>query len=78
MFTPDSPLQQLTIRYFEKGHTFMSADSFHHLIEDQIRSRGKLNDFNDYVVCVDDVVIAVEMQPSDFLDLRNHQVQRGK
>ena len=23
----------ITIKYFEKGHTFMSADSFHHLVE---------------------------------------------
>ena len=33
----------IIIRYFEPGHTFMSADSFHHRIEKSIRKTGQLD-----------------------------------
>ena len=26
-------LQSITLKYFERGHSFMSADSYHHLVE---------------------------------------------
>ena len=31
--------ESVTIKYFEKGHTFMNADSFHHQIEKEMRSK---------------------------------------
>ena len=33
--------ESITIKYFEKGHTFMSADSFHHQTEKKMRSKKK-------------------------------------
>ena len=44
----------------------MSADSFHHLVEKSIRSKGKLLDFNDFVDCVNDCGIPIEMTGEDF------------
>ena len=39
----------IVLKYFETGHTFMSADSVHHGIEDEIRKQpgGNVYDFND-------------------------------
>ena len=50
---------------------FMSCDSFHHLIEDNIRHEKYLYDFNDYVQCVEKAGSAIEVKPSDFLDLKS-------
>ena len=33
----DCMLNTVTLKFFEKGHTFMSADSFHHAVDNQIR-----------------------------------------
>ena len=65
----DNKLKTLTLNYFEKGHTFMSVDSFHHLVEEHIRKKKYLYDFNDYVDCVEKSGIAIKMQASDFFDL---------
>ena len=45
---------EMTLRYFEAGHTFMSADSVHHGVEEQMRrmSGGNMCDFSDYVDCI--------------------------
>lgn len=45
-------LKKLVIKYFEPGHTFMSADSFHHQVEMSLKKTGKVYDFNDFVACV--------------------------
>ncbi|XP_050516561.1 uncharacterized protein LOC126891429 [Diabrotica virgifera virgifera] len=45
-------LKQLTIKYFERGHTFMSADHFHHQVEKSLKRAKTVWDFNDYVQCV--------------------------
>lgn len=42
----------ITLKYFEPGHTFMSADSFHHQVEKALRQMGKVYDFSDFVECV--------------------------
>ena len=31
---------KVTIKYFEPGHTFMSADNFHHVIEQGMRIKA--------------------------------------
>lgn len=41
-------LQQLEIKYFEPGHTFMFADSFHHAVEQQLKKKGKVCDFQNF------------------------------
>ena len=42
-------LDVITLKFFEPGHTFMSADSFHVLIEKGIKKKNKLEDFQDLV-----------------------------
>lgn len=41
--------ESIVLKYFEKGHTFMSADSVHHGIEQEMRKRKNIFDFNDFV-----------------------------
>jgi hypothetical protein len=38
-------LHSLEISYLEKGHTFMSADSHHHQIENQLKKKKNVYDF---------------------------------
>jgi len=40
------------LHYLEPGHTFMSADSFHHRVELSMKQCGKIYDFTDYEQCV--------------------------
>lgn len=42
----------ITLKYLETGHTFMSADSFHHQVEKSLKQKKKVMDFEDYVNCV--------------------------
>ena len=44
--------KSILFRYLEPGHTFMSADSFHHGVEMQLKKMGKVNDFDDFENCV--------------------------
>lgn len=43
--------KELIVKYLEPGHTFMSADSFHHLVENSMKKK-KLYDFADFVNAV--------------------------
>ncbi|KAF2889276.1 hypothetical protein ILUMI_16897 [Ignelater luminosus] len=44
-------LPQLEIKYFEREHTFMSAESFHHAVEQQLK-KGKVYDFQAFQDCM--------------------------
>lgn len=48
----DVVLNSLTINYFERGHSFMSADSFHHMVEKEMKKAKTVWDFDDFVACV--------------------------
>lgn len=64
-------LESLTVKYFEPGHTFMSADSFHHNVEKSLKKMGKVNDFQDVVSAVGNAskhVNIIEMQLNNFFD----------
>ena len=67
LFNPKNLLECVTLKFFEKGHTFMSADSFHHSVEEEIRSKKRLYDFQDFVDCVNNRGSADIMKPEDFL-----------
>lgn len=61
----------IEFKYFEPGHTFMSADSFHHAVERRMKSadKGEIHTFDDFYDCVNTAQensIAVKMQASDF------------
>ncbi|ESO95262.1 hypothetical protein LOTGIDRAFT_175170 [Lottia gigantea] len=69
---PHMPAQDVTLRYFETGHTFMSADSVHHQVEQQMNRQqgGKVLDFPDFadVVSRCSNVEGLQMSNIDFRD----------
>ncbi|XP_077091400.1 uncharacterized protein LOC143742433 isoform X2 [Siphateles boraxobius] len=73
---PTTPLEDVTLKYFEPGHTFMSADSFHHGVEKEMRKRpgGAVLDFEDFknvIACSNSrKVNVVEMQSRHILAWR--------
>lgn len=62
----------LKIKYLQTGHTFMSADSFHHQVEKSLKQTGKVLDFDDFKLCVkksnSSKVEVFEMNLNDFFD----------
>ena len=65
----DGP-EAVTLNYFVAGHTFMSADNFHHEIEKEMKEMGRVGDFLDFVHCVKKAGEAVVM---DIADFHNHE-----
>ena len=51
----------ITLKYFEKEHKFMAADSFYHQVKEGISKRRYLYDFNDYIQVVNLCGNAIEM-----------------
>lgn len=68
--------QRIILNYFEPGHTFMSADSFHHLVENELRKAKTVNDFSDFVNVVQKThgnrTIVKEMKVNDFKNFKDH------
>ena len=62
---PGGP-EKITIKYLEKGYTFMSADSFHSRIESELRKMKNVYDFEDFVAVINRHGIAVPMNAADF------------
>ena len=61
-----SPLDTITVKYLESGHTFMSADSFHHKVELSIKQSKMLYHFQDFVSAVERAGTPLVMAPHDF------------
>lgn len=58
----------INFNFFEPGHTFMSADSFHHLVETAMKNK-KIWDFDDFKGAVNRAhrhAHAIEIRISDF------------
>ena len=67
----------ITIKHFEAGHTFMSADSFHALTEEAFKNARNIFDFPHYVDCINSVGRALLMRQGDFADFRSF-LSQGK
>ena len=63
-----STLQSVAIKYFEKGHTFMSADSYHHLIEKAMKEMKNIYD-GDFVAALSKNGVGLIMDSSDFMNI---------
>ena len=63
-------LETINLKYFEPGHTFMSADSFHAQVEKQFKRKATLFDFNDYFSCVAAAGRVIKMQEQEFFVLK--------
>ena len=48
-------ISTIRIKYFEKGHTIMSADSFHASVESVMREKKQLYDFEDLTRLLEDM-----------------------
>ena len=58
--------QSVTIKYFQKGHTFMAADAFHKTVEDEMRSMKYMYVFSDFEKAINAKGRALIMSYSDF------------
>lgn len=69
-------LETLEVNFFEPGHTFMSADSFHHQVELSLKKKNKTYDFLDFVDSVSKSnsgkVDVKSMQINDFFQWKDH------
>ena len=59
---------QSLFKYFEPGHTFMSADNFHHQVERRMRQKKNVEDFQDFVDVVSTCGQSLVMKCNDFSD----------
>lgn len=71
-------LKHLQVKYFEPGHTFMSADSFHHQVEKSLKKMKKVYDFNDFKESVQNTnskVVVIDMDIRRFYDWKDFTSQ---
>ena len=62
-------LQSVTLKYFERGHSFMSADSYHHLVEKEMSVKRNVYDFEDFLSVLNVHGFAIEMRHNDFINV---------
>ena len=67
---PGGP-ETITFKYLEKGHTFMSPDSFHAQGEKGMRKKKNICDLDDFLKIVDSKGKAIEMTYLDFYLFEN-------
>ena len=61
-------LQSITLKYFERGHSFMSADSYHHLVEKEMNTAKNVYDYRDFINVLEVHGKAILMKSADFID----------
>lgn len=74
----------IILKYFEVGHTFMSADEFHHQVEHALKKKKKVYDFEDFAEAVTSTnnrkTIIKKMEVADFFniadDTSNAKIQK--
>lgn len=75
----DVALKSLSLKFFEPGHTFMSADSFHHQVEKSLKQMKKVFDFEDYKDAVQKAnsskVKLIEMKINNFFNWEDKSSQ---
>lgn len=50
--SPEFGTENVHLKYFEPGHSYMSADSFHHQVELSLKKQKKTYDFKDFTEAV--------------------------
>lgn len=76
----------ITINYLEPGHTYMSADSFHHQVEKSLRKMRKVYDFTEFKNAVQQAnsrnVEILEMEARDFYNWKDfsslHKIRKNQ
>ncbi|XP_062557261.1 uncharacterized protein LOC134222135 [Armigeres subalbatus] len=66
--THETEMKELELKFFEPGHTFMAADSFHAAVEGSMRKDPPITyeDFRTVVANAKSNVEVLDMQPEDF------------
>lgn len=67
--SPSNQVKEIALKFFEPGHTFMAADSFHAAVEKAMRQNPPVT-FPDFTECVlksKQKVDVLDMQATDFL-----------
>ena len=62
-------LNSITLKYFKPGHTFISANSFHHQDGLAIKRKGCLDNFTHFVVAVKSKGEALVLKHGDFFTM---------
>ena len=57
---------KIILKYFTVGHTFMSADSFHQKVEQEMKTLKQVCDWNDFLACVQKSGCVYEIKVEDF------------
>ena len=71
VYDPKTSCNTITIKYFEPGHTFMAADSFHKRVKDEMRKMNKVLDFLDFEQCTSAAGISLKMSKDDFYNYKS-------
>ena len=58
----------VTLKYFEQGDTFIFADNFHHQVEQRMRQKKNVEDFQDFVDVVGNCGHSLVMKCNNFFD----------
>jgi len=71
---------EINLNYFEPGHTFMSADHFHHQVELSLKHQKKTYDFDDFAIAIGNAnkskVVVKKMEHSDFFLWKDYKAQQ--
>ena len=59
-------LNSITLKYFERGHTFMSADSYHHSVEKSMKEMKNVYDYGDFVKALEMQGQAMQLNHENF------------
>ena len=62
-------IESITLKYFERGHSFMSPYSYPHLVEKSMKEKEKVYDFQEFVECLNVNGKAVVIKHEEFLDI---------
>ena len=75
--SPMTSMKEIYFKYFTSGHTYMSADSFHHQVELRIKANGTVNDYYEFISYVQSAksgqVEVKDMQFSNFFAWKDYQ-----
>lgn len=58
-------LKEIKLKYFEKGHTFMSADSYRHMVEKAMKDLNNVYDFEDWLSALNENGHSIVLEGED-------------
>ena len=68
----DNATEEITVKYLETGHTALSADAAHQVIQKKMAKTTSVCDYQDFVTMVaESGVQAMTMEPNDFFDFED-------